>query len=230
MTTTCTTIEPKPRDHHDIPDDALNQILHELLHTSFSTDKILAERNLKVSTFASWITSERALNLFRALKEISLLRAQILAADRTIRAIIALGSIVTQDVESPRHAETIRKAATTLIKLTDKLNTITPTTTTPTTDPPTPSPQTNPQRKQGPTPSPLPSDSSPSSESASSSAPLPPLGAGPFQAPSTHLMNSGCPAPCCSEHGAGYTPSSHPTPTVPPTCCSEQVGALHNTT
>jgi hypothetical protein len=214
MTTTCTTIEPKPRDDHDIPDDALNAILHELLHTSFSTDKILAERNLKVSTFASWVTSERALKLFRSLKEISLLRAQVLAADRTIRAIIALGSIVTQDAESPRHAETIRKAATTLIKLTDKLNTptTTPTTATPITDPSTTSspsdlPPTNPPRKQGPTESPLPSDSS-----------------------SDSLPSTGCPAPCCSEHGAGYTPSSHPTPNVPPTCCSEQVGALQSNT
>jgi hypothetical protein len=188
MTTIATSIEPKPssehNDHHDIPDDALNEILNELLHTSFSTDKVLAERNLKVSTFATWITSERALNLFRSLKEISLLRAQILAADRTIRAIIALGTIVSADVESPRHAETIRKAATTLIKLTDKLNTIANTTTNtpPTTDPPTTSPPTNPQRKQG-------SSSSPPSSDSSS--------------PST-----GCPAPACPEAGAGPTPSS----------------------
>jgi hypothetical protein len=226
-TTPASSIEPKPRtahsdphDNHDIPDDALNEILNELLHTSFSTDKILAERNLNVSTFATWITSERALNLFRSLKEISLLRAQILAADRTIRAIIALGTIVSGDIESPRHAETIRKAATTLIKLTDKLNTITNTTTTtpptpstpPATDPTTTSPPTNPQREQGSTSSPLPS--------ASPSSPSPPSTRAP----------TGCPAPARPEAGAGYQPSSHPTPTVPPTCSSQEVPALQSNT
>ncbi|HLO42093.1 MAG TPA: hypothetical protein VK176_13790, partial [Phycisphaerales bacterium] len=93
---------------HTIPEDQLGELLFEFIHSSTPTDKILAERGIKITTFIEWLTTTRAREIFRALQDLVQLRTKVLTANNALRAIIALGAVVsTPHIESPRHAETI---------------------------------------------------------------------------------------------------------------------------
>ncbi len=107
-----------PADHPAaLPDAVVNQLLGQLLHSGEPTHRILESLGLSARQLAAWLHESGGLQMIKDLTELAHARARLIACDALSSAINTLTLIVTDTIQSPRHAETIRKAATTLIRL-----------------------------------------------------------------------------------------------------------------
>ncbi len=98
-------------DHH------LNRILTALLASDRPAPDLLAELGTDLLTFARWLRQPESRDLLAALTELAEFRARIIAAHSLPAAAEALARISSSPIESPKHAETIRKASAAIIKL-----------------------------------------------------------------------------------------------------------------
>ncbi len=110
---------PTPHRHAQGPftDAEINTILAGLLKTPLSTEEVMHDANRTVTQAHELFENERVLKVTTTLAAIADQRARILASEAVIKSIFMLTNIMATDILGPRHAETLRKCATTLLKL-----------------------------------------------------------------------------------------------------------------
>lgn len=107
------------RDHAPA-DQQLETILRALLDPG--TTDLPAATGMTCEQLAVIAASPRAVELIQSLTRLIEARARIAVAQSLIGSIAALEKVMTEPIQHPRHAETIRKAASTVIRLRESLN------------------------------------------------------------------------------------------------------------
>lgn len=98
--------------------DQIDAVLDALLKTGLETEPACTQNGVNIQAFARWLTTENAAAVVSSLTRVAQLRAQLIAAESTIKALRALDAVVTSEIEDSRHAETIRRAAASILRIT----------------------------------------------------------------------------------------------------------------
>ncbi len=110
-TPTSPTLDAREASH------AAHTILSALLATERPAQEVLGNSHDALLLAAHMLAGPPGHPHFHALAQLSELRTRLAAADAALHAIAALRKLIQQPAQSPAHAETIRKAATTLTRL-----------------------------------------------------------------------------------------------------------------
>lgn len=100
----------------------VNTIIAALLSSAEATHDVLAKLGAQLASTPEFLDDQRLLRTMSALVQLVEHRARVIAAEATINAIATLTKVIAQDIQSPRHAETIRKACGSIIRLNDALH------------------------------------------------------------------------------------------------------------
>lgn len=101
---------------------SIDAIITTLLSTARPLEEVLAEAGAKLAAAPSLLADDCLVRAMTALAQLAEQRARIIAAEATVSAIHSLKKIIAVDVQDPRHAETLRKACSSIIRLSESLH------------------------------------------------------------------------------------------------------------
>ncbi len=196
------------------PDDPAFALLTTLLASDRPAAELFATSPDSLA-LASHMLGNQALPHLRALAEITELRARLITAEAVITAILALRSIAKEPAQNPRHAETIRKAAASILRLHDSHHKPHKSSH-PGPHDPSPSPHRSPAHDADPADTHAPPGDPAPRAHHSGSAPIPRSAAGAVKAPTHRPGHPHTLSPSLPEARGSATLCTIPPPRAPP--------------
>ncbi len=103
--------------NHTIPASRIEEFLQLLLNGALSIETIIEKLQISAVEAARWLRESEVLQAIKDFAALAQARATLLATSALSKALNALTNILRADIESPKHAETMRKAASSIIRL-----------------------------------------------------------------------------------------------------------------
>ncbi len=103
--------------NHTIPASKIEEFLQLLLNGALSIETIIEKLQISAVEAARWLRESQVLQAIKDFAALAEARATLLATSALSKALNALTNILRADIESPKHAETMRKAASSIIRL-----------------------------------------------------------------------------------------------------------------
>ncbi len=100
-----------------IPESKIEEFIQLLLNGALSIETIIEKLHISAVQAARWLRESEVLQAIQDFAALAQARATLLATSALSKALNALTNILRADIESPRHAETMRKAASSIIRL-----------------------------------------------------------------------------------------------------------------
>ncbi len=100
-----------------IPESKIEEFIQLLLNGALSIETIIQRLGISAVEAARWLRESDVLQAIKDFAALAEARATLLATSALSKALNALTNILRADIESPKHAETMRKAASSIIRL-----------------------------------------------------------------------------------------------------------------